>query len=71
MEIDRGGKSRRQTNQKNPNKQPKLTNKEGGNIADNMENEVEHMEAEVAAVIRVGLKDIVKEIQDFKTELKM
>ena len=29
------------------------------------------MEAEVAAVIRVGLKDIVKEIQDFKTELKM
>lgn len=29
------------------------------------------MEAEAAAVIRAGLKDIVKEIQDFKTELKM
>ena len=28
------------------------------------------MEAEAAAVIRVGLKDIAKEIQDFKTELK-
>lgn len=30
----------------------------------------EHMEVEVADVMCSGLKDIVKEIQDFKTELK-
>lgn len=29
------------------------------------------MEAKAAAVIRAGLKDILKEIKDFKTKLKM
>lgn len=60
--MERGGKPRRQTNQKNTKKQPESTNEDGGDITDNMEDEEKHMEAEAAAVIRAGLKDILKEI---------
>ena len=69
--MERGGKPRRQTSKKTPKKQHELTNEEGGDITDNMESEEEHMEAEAATAIRMGLKDIVKEIQSFKTKLRI
>lgn len=69
-EMERGGRSRRQKWKKNPVKQPDLTNDDGGDTTDDSEGEEEHMETEATAMIRAGLKDIIKEIQDFKTELK-
>lgn len=32
--------------------------------------EEEHMETQAAMLLRTGLKDIIKEIKDFKTEMK-
>lgn len=49
--MDRGGKSRRQTKQRNRQKWP---------MGMDIDGEEEHMETEVAMLIQAGLKNIVK-----------
>lgn len=59
--MERGRRSRRQ-------KQLELTDEDGGDMSDTGGEEDEHMEDDAVDVLRSGFKDIVKEIQDFKTE---
>lgn len=66
----RGTKAKRQVNQKNPQGQPQLTDEIEGATAENTEGGEDNMEAEATTAIRVGLQEVAKEIQDFKTEMK-
>ena len=69
--MERGGRSRRQEKQKNLVKQPDLTNEDEGNTTDDSEGEEGNMDTEATTMIRTGLKEIIKEIQEFKTKLKV
>ena len=68
--MERGRRPRRQTNTNNREKQPNMTNEDGGEILDTESGEDAQMEVDAVEVFCSGLKDIVKEIQDFKMELK-
>lgn len=68
--MERGGKTRRQRKQRYTRKQQEMTEDGDDTTGTDSDREEEHMESQAAMLIRTGLKDIVKEIQDFKTEMK-
>lgn len=68
--MQRGGRTTRTKTAKNLAEQLELTKKHRGDMSETDAGEQEHADAKATDMIRTGLEDIVKEIQDFKSELK-